>query len=358
VYGRYYQRGTVCATVAPGGFGKTTLALTEAIAMATARNLLGEQPSERVRVWYHNGEDGRQEVMRRVVAICKFYEIPQEELREWLFITSSNEIPLKVATGYDKLVIDNDLIELIRAEIIQSEVSVAILDPLVTLHQCSEQDNSRMDTVVRIFQRLSDTLECSISLKHHTRKLSINARDRDYEADDMRGASSIKDAVRCARMLNHMSKEEALRLAIPESERLLYFRIDTVKGNNQAPGAASWGKFVTVELANGDEIGIVAPWSPPGLGERTEAQAAMETVADRLFLDLLRQARASGEHMTDRKQGRYAPRAFAEDKDAQAAGMSEKAFEGAMRRLKTAGRIKLSPYGPPSRGKTHLEEVV
>src|SRR5262245_56205536 len=44
LYGRHYQRRTVGGTVAPGGIGKTTLCMVEGVAMATARNLLGEQP--------------------------------------------------------------------------------------------------------------------------------------------------------------------------------------------------------------------------------------------------------------------------------------------------------------------------
>ena len=56
LYGKHYQRRTVSATIAPGGFGKTTLGMVEAVAMATCRNLLEEQPTDRLRVWYHNGE--------------------------------------------------------------------------------------------------------------------------------------------------------------------------------------------------------------------------------------------------------------------------------------------------------------
>ena len=41
VYGRHLIRGYVSCTVSPGGAGKTTLALTEAIALATGRALLG-----------------------------------------------------------------------------------------------------------------------------------------------------------------------------------------------------------------------------------------------------------------------------------------------------------------------------
>ena len=50
LYGRHYQRGTVSGTIAPGGFGKTTLVMVEAIAMATCRTLLGEQPEQRLRL--------------------------------------------------------------------------------------------------------------------------------------------------------------------------------------------------------------------------------------------------------------------------------------------------------------------
>ena len=71
--------------------------------MATARNLLGKQPAERLRVRYHNGEDSLEELNRRLGAICLHYKIPQEELSEWFFMTSGNEMPLRVANGYGEL---------------------------------------------------------------------------------------------------------------------------------------------------------------------------------------------------------------------------------------------------------------
>ena len=56
--------------------------------MATCRNLLGEQPEQRLRVWLHNGEDPRDEINRRLAAICQHYKIPQEELQGYLWTTS------------------------------------------------------------------------------------------------------------------------------------------------------------------------------------------------------------------------------------------------------------------------------
>jgi RecA-family ATPase len=226
LYGRHYQRRTVSATIAPGGFGKTTLDMIEAIAMATARNLLGEQPAERLRVWYHNGEDSLEELHRRVAAICEHFKIPQEELRDWFFMTSGNEVPLRVATGYSDLRIDQPLIALINKNIEQNGIDLATLDPLITLHGVPETDNTKMDMVIRIFAGIADAQDCAIELAHHTRKMPAGNGGGDYGGADMRGASATHDAVRAVRVLNRMSDRDAQDLSIPEHERARYFRVD------------------------------------------------------------------------------------------------------------------------------------
>ena len=265
LYGRHYQRRTVSATVAPGGFGKTTLCMVEAVAMATARTLLGEQPAERLHVWYHNGEDNLEELQRRLGAICLHYDIPQQELAGWFFMTSGNEVPLRVAKGYGDLRVDNLLVRCVSEQIAKHEIDVAILDPLVTLHGVEERDNGKMDTVVRIFAAIADAQTCSIELAHHTRK-QLAGSTADYGVDDMRGASSVKDAVRAARMLNQMPEKEADEVGVPEHERSMYFRVDRVKGNNAPPEKAVWRRFINVELPNCDDVGVVVPWDYPGQG--------------------------------------------------------------------------------------------
>jgi hypothetical protein len=47
--------------MAPGGRGKSSLVLVEAVAMATGRALLGDEPLRRLKVWYHNGEENWEE---------------------------------------------------------------------------------------------------------------------------------------------------------------------------------------------------------------------------------------------------------------------------------------------------------
>jgi hypothetical protein len=105
LYGKHLIRGYVSATVSPGGVGKTTLELIEAIALATARPLLGVPVRERVRVWHYNLEDPRDELMRRVWAICEHFGIPPVELEGWLFLDSGRDCKMIVAEPVDGVVV-------------------------------------------------------------------------------------------------------------------------------------------------------------------------------------------------------------------------------------------------------------
>ena len=350
LYGRHYQRRTVGGTVAPGGVGKTTLCMVEGIAMATCRNLLGEQPTERLRVWFHNGEDNIDELNRRLAAICQHFDIPMEELRGWWFMTSGNEVPLRVAKGYSNLTIDTRLIKCITEAIGDNRIDATILDPLVTLHGVPENDTGKMDTVVRIFAGIADTQDCAIELSHHTRKL-LAGSTADYAVDDMRGASALKDAMRAVRMLNLMTKTDAEGIGIPEFERASYFRVDRVKGNNAAPpSAAIWRKFVNVDLPNSDEVGVVVPWEFPGQGaapspEKAEAERKVEHV----FLALLLRFTNEGRVVNDRPGSSNAPNLFAQEPEAKLAKVGKKPLAEAMRRLFAAGKIRVEPYGRADR---------
>jgi hypothetical protein len=99
LFGKHYQRGQCTATIGPGGAGKTSYSQVEAVAMVTVRNLLGEQPGERLRVWLHNGDDDRLECNRRIAAICRHYNVPTGELEGHLFITSKSDFQIKLASG-------------------------------------------------------------------------------------------------------------------------------------------------------------------------------------------------------------------------------------------------------------------
>jgi AAA domain len=62
----HYIRGFLSATIAPGGLGKTSLQLVEAVGMVCGRDLLKGTTVPPLNVWYWNLEDPRDEIDRRI----------------------------------------------------------------------------------------------------------------------------------------------------------------------------------------------------------------------------------------------------------------------------------------------------
>ena len=245
-----------------GGGGKSSLGLVELIAMCTARNLLGEQPLERCKVWYHNAEETITELYRRIAAVCQHYGIPQSELEGWLFVTSGIEMPIKIATNRSgKLLIDAAATEAIIRTITENGISVACFDPLIAHHTGVENVTGDMDQILREFARIAYVTDCSTEIVHHTRKPA--AGQEELSVYDSRGAGAIKDAVRSMRVLNTMSKAEADKVGIDDVDRLLHFRIDRGKANMVPPTSARWRKFLGVDIPNGDNVGVVTEWTYP-----------------------------------------------------------------------------------------------
>jgi RecA-family ATPase len=353
LYGKHYQRRTVSLTAGPGGMGKTSNDMVEAIAMVTGRNLLGEQPEERLRVWFHNGEDPRDEIDRRLAAICQHFKIPQEELTGWLWTTSGNEFPLRVAKGYANFEVDAVLVRQISAAISDNQIDLAIFDPLVTLHSVSEVDTGKMDAVVRLFAGIADETDAAIELAHHVRKPAAGAA-ADYDVHDIRGVAAITDAVRAARVLNRMNEKDAEAAGCSEVERLSRFRVDRAKGNYSPAQVATWRQFISVELPNGDDVGVVALWNFPGQGEQTPEKTAADQKAEHVFLQLLDKFTARGANVSANSGPTYAPAKFAEEQEAKTARVSKAALKAAMNRLLDTDRIRTEPFGRDSRNSRRL----
>ena len=280
-----------------------------------------------------------EELHRRVAAICQRYNLDMAELEGWLFLTTPREFELRVAEGYMDVKTDNATINRIHDQIEANAIDVAILDPLVKLHSVREADVG-MDRVIGVFQAVADEHGCSVEIVHHTRKGAAGQGDAMQGGDDMRGSSSIQGAVRSQRMVNVMPTAEAARLQIPEADRRRYIRITNEKTNYAPPGHGGWFKLASVELANGDCVGVVEPWRHPDEGgEITPEMAAMQARAEGVFLAILTRFTAEGRLVSDAKSGSYAPRLFAEEAEAKDAGITQPYLEGAMRRLLKAGRL-------------------
>jgi len=240
LYGMHYIRKAVTATVAPGGFGKTTLALFEALLMVK----LG------CRVWYVSGEDDKTEIDRRIAAHCQIHQ--PDPFGERLFVDDKMTFPFKIAqTGRSGPEFDNARLVAFEAAIQKHDIDVVILDPFVSFHFLPENDTASMDALIKRLGDICVRSNCCIELSHHVRKPGMG--QIEITVYDARGAGAIINAVRSCRVLNQMTETEAQQVKAPDKPSS-YIRIDSGKRNMAPPEAARWLHLVSVELANGDHV--------------------------------------------------------------------------------------------------------
>jgi len=215
-----------------------------------------------------------------------------------------------------------------------------------------------MDRVVRIFAGIADEMDCAIDLSHHTRKGPAGLGESDYAIEDMRGAVAVRDALRAVRILNFLSKADAEGAGVPELERTSYFRIDRGKGNYSAPAKnAVWRKFTSVDLPNGDNVGVVIPWTFPGAdGQPSPEKAEADRKAENVFLDILRRLTLAGRTVSERGPNN-APHVFSHEREAKLTKVGKSALAAAMRRLFDAGRIRIESYSSAGHQANKIVEV-
>ncbi|KQO59236.1 hypothetical protein ASF24_13835 [Methylobacterium sp. Leaf86] len=150
LYDRRLIRGFISTTVAPGGIGKSSLELVEAIALATGRTLLGVPVPVPCRVWYWCGEDPLEEIERRVAAILIRYGIDPAELDGRLFLDSGRTSEIVIAeTTRAGTVLAQPVLAALRETIDENSIDVVILDPFISTHRVYEAAVSRRDAVAK-----------------------------------------------------------------------------------------------------------------------------------------------------------------------------------------------------------------
>jgi hypothetical protein len=288
LYGRHLFRGFLSATVSPGGLGKSSLVMVEALAMVTGRDLIGEAPKGQLKVWYWNGEDPMEELQRRVAAACLHYEIHANDLGERLFVDSGRSTEIVVVReNRDGVQIVEPLVEALVAEVRQRQIDVVVIDPFVACHAVSENDNTKIEAVVKQWMRVAEEGGCAVELVHHVRK-PAGGTSQETTVDDARGAGALLAKVRSARVLNAMSLQEANEVGVDQKERLSFFRVDNGKANLMPRGGdARWRKMVGVPLGNRvdaqeDNVGVATEWRKPSAFEGVDAHhldAVMNTIS-------------------------------------------------------------------------------
>jgi len=273
LYGDHLIRRFVSVTVSPGGLGKSSLVLVEALAMASGQHLLKDdrvRVPEPLRVWYWNGEDPQEETQRRVIAAAMHHGLTPDKVGGRLYTDTGREQTItlgQIMSG--QITLDEDLFAELEAEIIARQIDVFILDPFVSSHRMGENDNNAIDAVIKRLGKLAERANCAVEVVHHVRKPGGGSKEQT-DVNDARGASALIGGVRSARVLNVMSEEIAL--AIPDfkvDDRYSYFSVTNGKANMaKRTSDAKWRHLYDLDLGNGpvgvsDRVGVVEHYQLP-----------------------------------------------------------------------------------------------
>jgi phage/plasmid primase-like uncharacterized protein len=261
LYGRHLLRKFLSVDIAAGGVGKSSVKIGEALSMAANRALYGKDVHEGpLRVWIYNLEDPSEETERRVHATAKRFGLTSGDFGDRLYVDSGRDQPCVIASETkDGVKIMAPIVDAIVAEIKARGVDVLTIDPFVSSHEVSENDNKAIDIVAKEWARIADICNCSINLVHHIRKLN----GAEATAESARGAISLIAAARSVLVYNRMSKEEAESAGLPPEEASFIFRTTNDKANLSPPEKADWYRMVNVNLNNGDQVGVACPWQWP-----------------------------------------------------------------------------------------------
>ncbi|WP_235524147.1 AAA family ATPase [Sphingomonas sp. Leaf33] len=361
VWGRWLLLGTVSAIVAPGGVGKSSFVASMLLSLASGRrDILGKTvwvaPK---RVWYWNLEDGIDELEMQLVAASMFHGVGQDECGDRIFLDSGPEgselrIAIEDRDGYSIAI---PVVEALIAELLARKIDVLVIDPFVSSHGVSENDNSAVDAVVKTWAGIAKRAACSIVLVHHSKKLG----NEKVTAESSRGASALVSAARVTLVLNRMDKDEAQRFGIAEDkERRRLFTVQDDKANRAPAEDAQWYRLASQNVDNsigqddpfgeeGDSVGVVTRWSPP--------DAFDGVTADHLYR--VQQRIETGQWRADVQAKEWVGKAVAEvlDLSAESEAKADRAKINALLRtwLATGALIKVEGKDAKSMPRTFVE---
>ena len=298
LYGTILQRRYCTILFAPGGVGKSQLALGAAIDLASDRHLFGLHVFERVRVWYLSLEDDEDEIDRRIAAYCLVHDLAWDDLEDWLFTHDGRVRPVCIARkGEDGSTIAFPDIDELVTHASLNGIGVLVVDPFIRSHQLAENSNVEMDAAMAAWAMVAQEVGCAVLLVHHSRKGPADNRD------GARGASALVDACRTALLLSTMSAEEAAEVGIPSAAAGHFVRLDGAKSNMAPASEAMWFEMVERELGNGtetyphgDRVSALRRWSKPGVMNIPAPEL-------RAFFDGVRAGPSVGEQYTLAKTG-------------------------------------------------------
>jgi hypothetical protein len=253
----YLIRGEVTVMPAPGGSGKTAIAVGMAVEVTTAgsgKERLGEKVfGQNLTAVYFSGEESTNELRRRICAFCLQHGVPEPEIARLLIAGADDERVAAICffeiDKRGRTTFNDTGFASLEAALQKLRPALVVLDPLVTFcGSGSVSENSAVAPMMKKLKALALAYDCAILLLHHTKK---GGQSGDVEA--ALGAVSLPNLSRCGIMPVPMTEDDARAVGVLPSERGPYIKLVNAKQNFVPRSTESpWYELHNIELPNAE----------------------------------------------------------------------------------------------------------
>lgn len=261
---RMMRRHITMTTAAPG-VGKSTLAIEEAVSMASGIDFLGFGIKSPARVAVINNEETKDELERRIEATCSYFSVPLETIAERLFVYSGVDAEKIILARSDKHgnVLPTVQTSQLHGLVNDLRLDAVILDPFVQTHYVEESSNEQISrTLVQMRNLGTGEYPAAIHVVHHNRKPAAGNSHQAGDISSARGASSMGGEAHFFFTLTDMGSQDGENLNIPENDRMNFLRLDDAKRKMAPAQGARWFERYGVPMPYGtfgEEIGVLIP---------------------------------------------------------------------------------------------------
>jgi RecA-family ATPase len=314
-----------------GAVGKSILLMQLAAAHVLAKDWLGTLP-EPGPVIYLNAEDEEAELHRRLAAIAAYFSAPLGGLRDGLHILAlaGQDAVLGYADG-DRRIKSTPLFERLTKTACDIRPKLIVLDTSADIFAGNENDRAEVRQFVGLMRSMAITANAAVIIAAHPSLTGINT------GSGLSGNTAWHNSVRARAYMKSMKVEDGA-----EPDKALR-QLEFMK-SNYGPVAET----ITVRWRDG----VFVPEPKTSSPEKYAADAR----ANEVFLKLLERFCRQGRIVGDKRGPSFAPALFAQEPEAKAVGLQNRALAEAMRRLFADNKIHVENYGRPSRPAAKIVE--
>lgn len=207
-----YLYADVGLLIAPGGTGKTTLILFEAVHIVLGLPFFGLEVRKPGAFLILTAEDSREMLVARLREICEAMRLTAEQkniVAQRVLISDVSGDGLRLTEVYEGVVMPSPVLGEIVGGCRQIAPVLVTIDPAVSFGVGESRVNDAEQGLVEAGRRLRRELNCCVRYIHHTGK--ANARERTTDQYSGRGGSAFADGARMVAVLQRMTADEWLK---------------------------------------------------------------------------------------------------------------------------------------------------